>query len=241
MYSESEVKFNMATVVNKAVQPLDSYLKFIQDNFNVESGEPDDIVKLLSEVANSKANNSNEARGLLSRFNQQAILKNQSKYSNIFAQEMVNNKGILSIIRITDNLLKDINKAQEWLKDYSKFKIEDTGQMGDLQSELVLLGQAILMRAIELCPMRTGALRKSGILIEYSGYVVIMFTAPYAYYVHENLEIAHPHHPSNPNCGGRAKFLEIAMQEFYPQFRVWAEQIKLGGVGVKIMINPRFR
>ena len=67
-------------------------------------------------------------------------------------------------------------------------------------------------------------------------YIIVTFTAPYASYVHENLEIAHPHHGGR-NCGGRAKFLEIALQEFFPNKTVWTEILGHEGIYVKIEMN----
>ena len=107
-----------------------------------------------------------------------------------------------------------------------------------LHSELITLGKSILGRAIELTPMKTGTLRKSGVMFDFGTYIIIAFTAPYASYVHENLSISHPIHASNPNCGGRAKFLEIALQEFFPDRHVWTEIHGYNGVMCKISINP---
>jgi hypothetical protein len=42
--------------------------------------------------------------------------------------------------------------------------------------------------------------------------VSVVYTAPYAVYVHENLEIEHPQHGER-NCGGQAKFLEQPLRE----------------------------
>lgn len=111
-----------------------------------------------------------------------------------------------------------------------------TGIQG-LHTELLALGKTILGRAVELCPMKTGTLRKSGILLDFGTYVIISFTAPYATYVHENMEIAHPIHDGR-DCGGRAKFLEIAVQEVFPDRQVWVEHLGTNDVSVKISINP---
>jgi hypothetical protein len=42
--------------------------------------------------------------------------------------------------------------------------------------------------------------------------MVVGYSAPYAIYVHENLEINHPQH-GDRSCGGQAKFLEQPMRE----------------------------
>ena len=68
-------------------------------------------------------------------------------------------------------------------------------------------------------------------------YIIIAFTAPYATYVHENMEIAHPIH-GDRDCGGRAKFLEIAVQVVFPDRQVWVEHLGTNDVSVKIGINP---
>ena len=41
----------------------------------------------------------------------------------------------------------------------------------------------------------------------------VVYTAPYAVYVHEDLEMNHPIHAGGRDCGGEAKFLERPMRE----------------------------
>ena len=137
-----------------------------------------------------------------------------------------------------NDIIKDINTARNWIRDYKRFSslLSKVGIQG-LHTELLALGKTILGRAVELCPMKTGTLRKSGILLDFGTYIIIAFTVPYATYVHENMEIAHPIHGGR-DCGGRAKFLEIAVQEVFPDRQVWVEHLGINDVSVKISINP---
>lgn len=58
---------------------------------------------------------------------------------------------------------------------------------------------------------------------------MVGYRAPYAIYVHENLEIDHPLHVDGSgsvrDCGGQAKFLEIPAREMLPT--VGAEIVKM--------------
>lgn len=70
-------------------------------------------------------------------------------------------------------------------------------------------GLEVKRRAVELAPVDSGNLRASGYTITYDRpqgpAVEIGFTAAYAPYVHERMELKHP--------VGQAKFLETALQE----------------------------
>lgn len=58
--------------------------------------------------------------------------------------------------------------------------------------------------------------------------VTVGYSAPYAIYVHENLEIDHPAHDGY-NCGGQAKFLEIPMKEMRGDLQKYiAERLRKG-------------
>ncbi len=62
-----------------------------------------------------------------------------------------------------------------------------------------------------ITPKDTGELRSTSVVNPIAGGAEIRYVAPYAIYVHENLEVAHPHHAHNPNCHGQAKFLHTAI------------------------------
>ena len=138
--------------------------------------------------------------------------------------------------------------ARDWLKSFQDYQrqlggfLKSSGSVDvpSLQKELFKLGQSILGRAEELAPYKTGELRRSGVLMVADGgnQIIIGFVAPYATYVHENLEIKHPYHKSNPDCGGQAKFLEKALQEFFPDRSVWTDIMGVSGVSATISINP---
>jgi hypothetical protein len=78
-------------------------------------------------------------------------------------------------------------------------------------------GDYVKHKAIRNTPIDTGRLRE--------GFGVAMRTypnrdtarvfnnTPYAIYVHENLDVAHPTHAHNANCHGEAKFLSRAVEE----------------------------
>ena len=232
---------NIGKIVNDTTKPVDTYLKFVQQSFNTSNTSFIDILQQLNTLANSKQTYSNEAANLRDRLDTITILKDFNKYKKF---DKLGNFGLSSnslrqTYRVADDIIKDINVARDWISSYKKFsmsisKLNITG----LHSELITLGKSILGRAIELTPMKTGTLRKSGVMFDFGDYIIIAFTAPYASYVHENLSISHPIHASNPNCGGRAKFLEIALQEFFPDRHVWTEIHGYNGVMCKISINP---
>lgn len=232
---------NIKDINKKITQPVDTYLKFVQQSFNTSNTSFIDILQQLNTLANSKQTYSNEAANLRDRLETITILKDFNKYKKF---DKLGNFGLSSnslrqTYRVADDIIKDINVARDWISSYKKFsmsisKLNITG----LHSELITLGKSILGRAIELTPMKTGTLRKSGVMFDFGTYIIIAFTAPYASYVHENLSISHPIHASNPNCGGRAKFLEIALQEFFPDRHVWTEIHGYNGVMCKISINP---
>ena len=228
-------------LTKKAIKPVDSYLKFVQQSFNTGDMSFLNILKQLDAFAKSKQPYSNEAANLRDRLDTIQILKDFSKYKKFdkLGNFNLSANGLRETYRVADDIIKDIDVARDWLASYKKFSmLTSTINLDGLHSELLKLGQSILGRAVELTPMKTGTLRKSGVLFDFGTYIIIAFTAPYATYVHENMEIAHPHHTSNPNCGGRAKFLEIALQEFFPDRQVWTEIHGYNGVMCKISINP---
>lgn len=228
--------------INKKItQPVDTYLKFVQQSFNTGSVNFMSIFKQLDAIAKSKQTYSDEAANLRDRLDTIQILKDFSKYKKFdkLGNFGLTNVGLRETYRVADDIIRDIDVARDWLASYKRFSMLTSAlSLQGLHSELLKLGQSILGRAIELTPMKTGVLRQSGVLLDFGTYIVIAFTAPYASYVHENMEIAHPNHTSNTNCGGRAKFLEIALQEFFPDRTVWTEIHGYNGVMCKISINP---
>lgn len=228
--------------INKKItQPVDTYLKFVQQSFNTGSVNFMSIFKQLDAIAKSKQTYSDEAANLRDRLDTIQILKDFSKYKKFdkLGNFNLSSTGLRQTYKVADDIIRDIDVARDWLASYKRFSMLTSAlSLQGLHSELLKLGQSILGRAIELTPMKTGVLRQSGVLLDFGTYIVIAFTAPYASYVHENMEIAHPNHTSNTNCGGRAKFLEIALQEFFPDRTVWTEIHGYNGVMCKISINP---
>lgn len=183
------------------------------------------------------------------------IISDPDKYNKfdhladaINSSDMFSRGGVTDIYKIQDDILDDIYVARDWLKSFQDYQrqlggfLKSSGSVDvpSLQKELFRLGQSILGRAEELAPYKTGELRRSGVLMVAEGgnQIIIGFVAPYATYVHENLEIKHPYHKSNPDCGGQAKFLEKALQEFFPDRSVWTDIMGVSGVSATISINP---
>ena len=232
---------NIGKIAKNTTRPLDEYLKFVQQTFNTNDVSFNDIIKQLEYIAKTDSVNYAEAVDLKNRLDLIHILKDINKYKKFdkLGNFGLSSNGLRQVYKVSDDIIKDINTARNWIRDYQRFSslLSKVGIQG-LHTELLALGKTILGRAVELCPMKTGTLRKSGILLDFGTYIIISFTAPYATYVHENMEIAHPNHSSNPDCGGRAKFLEIAVQEVFPDRQVWVEHLGTNDVSVKISINP---
>ena len=133
--------------------------------------------------------------------------------------------GFKKMIKASKELVYDVKQYKAWIKEVEdiikkldlkyKGKIKTTKHMINMR-DLERLGQAILGRAIELCPVETGFLRTSGTLYVFSDFIRIIFECPYSSYVHENVNAIHPY--------GQAKFLETAVQEMLPNTSVWVEQ-----------------
>ena len=231
---------NIGKIVKNTTRPLDDYLKFVQQTFNTNDVSFNDIIKQLENIAKTDSVNYTEAIDLKNRLDLIPILKDINKYKKFdkLGDFDFSDRGLRQVYKVSDDIIKDINTARNWIRDYQRFSslLSKVGIQG-LHTELLVLGKTILGRAVELCPMKTGTLRKSGILLDFGTYIVISFTAPYATYVHENMEIAHPIH-GDRDCGGRAKFLEIAVQEVFPDRQVWVEHLGTNDVSVKISINP---
>lgn len=197
----------------------------------------------------------NKANSLKNMVPSIKIISDPDKYNKfdhladaINSSDMFSRGGVTDIYKIQDDILDDIYVARDWLKSFQDYQrqlggfLKSTGSVDipSLQKELFRLGQSILGRAEELAPYKTGELRRSGVLMVADGgnQIIIGFVAPYATYVHENLEIKHPYHKSNPDCGGQAKFLEKALQEFFPDRSVWTDIMGISGVSATISINP---
>ena len=76
------------------------------------------------------------------------------------------------------------------------------------QAALVAEAQSVLAESQRRVPVETGELRASGMVVPPRGddlNVEIVFTAPHAVFVHEDLDAVHP--------DGRAKFLESTLLE----------------------------
>ena len=231
---------NIGKIAKNTTRPLDDYLKFVQQTFNTNDVSFNDIIKQLENIAKTDSVNYTEAIDLKNRLDLIPILKDINKYKKFdkLGDFDFSDRGLRQVYKVSDDIIKDINTARNWIRDYKRFSslLNKVGMQG-LHTELLAVGKTILGRAVELCPMKTGTLRKSGILLDFGTYIVISFTAPYATYVHENMEIAHPIHGGR-DCGGRAKFLEIAVQEVFPDRQVWVEHLGTNDVSVKISINP---
>lgn len=197
----------------------------------------------------------NKANSLKNMVPSIKIISDPDKYNKfdhladaINSSDMFSRGGVTDIYKIQDDILDDIYVARDWLKSFQGYQrqlggfLKSSGSVDvpSLQKELFRLGQSILGRAEELAPYKTGELRRSGVLMVADGgnQIIIGFVAPYATYVHENLEIKHPYHKSNPDCGGQAKFLEKALQEFFPDRSVWTDIMGVSGVSATISINP---
>lgn len=67
------------------------------------------------------------------------------------------------------------------------------------------------------------------------------YRAPYAIYVHENMEIDHPVHVGRDgtvrNCGGQAKFLEIPAREMIPRIKDEMARMQKNKKGLRFMVQ----
>ena len=164
------------TLTKKAIKPVDSYLKFVQQSFNTGDVSFLDIIKQLDAFAKSKQPYSNEAANLRDRLNTIQILKDFSKYKKFdkLGNFNLSANGLRETYRVADDIIKDIDVARDWLASYKKFSmLTSTINLDGLHSELLKLGQSILGRAVELTPMKTGTLRKSGVLFDFGTYIII--------------------------------------------------------------------
>lgn len=220
---------------------VSEYLKFIQVNFNVsESNSFLDILNRLSKYVKEigpiikRGWAEEEANNLLNDLRKQEILIDEGAYANRF--EALGNFGLEdvdNVYKIADDIIYDIKDALDWIVEYKKWveSVRKTDSAGT-REQLIKIGQSILARAVDLAPMDTGYLKSSGLLVVKENSVVITFQAPYATYVHEDMSKTH--------TTGRAKFLEIAVQEFFPDRTVWVEETGYSGVYVELSIRPEY-
>lgn len=214
-------------IVQKPLQLSDKFLKLIQDNFNVnDSGtisSYDDIVQSLELLSNSVANN-NKNSTLKSGLNNLIATKKSISIleENKFRQEVskvadsiTSGDKVSVTASIIDDFIYDVKKMQDWLEKYHDVVKRMFDKSPYMLESLIALGQLILTEAVALCPIETGNLRKSGTLLVGKDYIIIYFSAPYATYVHENLNAMH--------ITGRAKFLEVTLQRYFPDRSVWVE------------------
>lgn len=148
------------------------------------------------------------------------------KFKYIESEIDIEVPNLKHVIQATDELVYDVKKAKAWITSYNKhlklrYKLRFKSSV-----DLEALGKAILGRAIELCPIDTGFLRKSGTVVVFRDHVDILFLAPYATKVHEDLNVGHRY--------GDAKFLELAVQELLPSSFVWIQLLDGGGIKVSI-------
>ena len=70
---------------------------------------------------------------------------------------------------------------------------------------------------------------------------IVGYRAPYAIYVHENMEIDHPVHVDGSgsvrDCGGQAKFLEIPARDMIPTIKAEMLKLKQQKKGMKYSIR----
>lgn len=229
-------------MINIENNALDSYLKFVQESFNTGGSAEADFYKIMNNLdiisrdLQETIKNREQARFLKNQLQGLTLLRDQGKYSKFekLGNMGFKNAGLKQIYSANEELIHDTKSGRIWIESYKKYmkSLEHRKKKVSLHSQLIKLGKSILGRAIELCPYKTGNLRKSGIMMDFGTYIIIAFTADYATYVHEDMNLKH--------TIGRAKFLELAMQEFFPSKRVWVEHVGSNKVMCKISMNPLF-
>lgn len=104
-----------------------------------------------------------------------------------------------------DLVKQTLADAIDWLEEYKRAKKQTS------YTSKAEVADLILFEATLLAPYLTGELRSSGYVDAGIGYYTVGFSAPYAAIVHEDLTVSHPIHENDRYCGGRAKYLEIAV------------------------------
>lgn len=219
-----------SAIIQKSLNSTNINFQDIVDNLNRYAEEHSDEL--------DKRQLTIDAQRLSEELSKQLILVNEDSYEDKF--ESLGNFGIddvKDVVRLCDDIIKDVKHARKWINMYYDFARKFTSLDDLLNPEIshkniVNLGKAILARAIELCPMDTGNLRRSGIMVETKDSVIIAFACDYASYVHEDL--------NNHHDVGRAKFLEIALQETFPERYIWVEIHGYKGISVTLSVNKPF-
>lgn len=236
---------NIPGEISKDVtKPIDEYLKFIQQSFNTNGSSFKDISVSLKQLAKSGYV---EASTLSDRLDLLPILKDINNYKKFdllaykISESDILNGRVYNVYKVADDVIHDIKSSKQWIEDYKRFSqlLRNAG-LNNSHEQLLVLAKTILGRAVELCPIKTGFLRSSGIIIDMGNKINIAFTAPYSMYVHENMSISHPMH-GDRNCYGRAKFLEIAVQEILPNKTVEVNLKGTGAVSIDITIDDIIR
>lgn len=210
-------------VVNKGFKEADKTLKFIQSSFNTDIDFSDIIAGLEYQATIIK---DIQAERLVNKVSDTEIIQKNnllSEFENITNQFDLEG-GNTTVLKLTDELIYSLKRSERWLEEYNNWF--NNNRTANIKDQLLAIGKAILGRAIELCPIKTGALRKSGTIIQNGDSVIIGFYAPYAIYVHEDMNNYHP--------VGKAKFLEDAVQEILPNTYTWVDFLDEGTVAVKI-------
>lgn len=218
---------------------VEGYLEFVQQSFNTGSTNYTDIITnlenisqaLQAQTSSKEIDRIEQIKKLVSEQGDVRILEDNNLFSrveNITSRLDLSQSSARSVYRLSEDLIHDIKSARNWLSEYEKVAKQLTMYS---MSKLITLGQAILGKAVEDCPYKTGTLRASGVLIVYKDYIIIAFAAPYATYVHELV--------GNRHETGRAKFLELAVQEFLPNRASWIETNDNKTLLVKIGINSQ--
>lgn len=181
-------------------------------------------------------NNTRRARMLAGKLIKLAdnskIIVNYQNFDNQFNK--LGNLGfdnINEVYNLVDNLIYKVNGTIDWLSMYSEL-INTMINLGSYKQQhiaLVKLAKVILAEANQLCPIDTGNLRKSGVVIDQGDKVIVAYTIDYATYVHEDLNARHKI--------GQAKFLEIAAQRVLGPRAIWTEHLGFGGVMIVLSLN----
>lgn len=216
---------NIKKLVNHGINAVDKPFEFIQDTFNA------DDTAYLKELCNNLLKLSQELQDRQAKI----LAQNASDLDVLISGDLEKRVEQLAnistdtaqVYKIINSLIYDLNKSHNWLIEFQKYREKSVNTNEQLKN----LGIAILGRAVELCPIDTGFLRKSGICIYTGDSVIIGFYAPYAVYVHENMNCRHR--------VGQAKFLENAVQEFIPNKSSWVEILGSDTIAVKITTTHR--
>lgn len=229
--------------INNGLREADKYLALMQNSFNITNKSYKDIIYTLdiaSEIVGNDSKKRKEALDLKRDIQTSSVIKMiddelaLTRFDSIMSNLDINTSSITDVIKANELLIKDINTSRNWLDKYNKFLKTINYSNKYSMKNLIVLGTAILGRSLELCPIDKGTLRRSAIMITTNNSIIIAYTAPYATYVHENMSINHKNHKDGHECGGEAKFLEKAGQEFIPDKTVWVDNGGFGDVRLEI-------